>query len=104
MTTRTFGRRGAAPRLASFEPARVAVAPASAIEPPAEPSVFDQVIRDNKLIADIPFLTFGLIAFLVGVFMLEKRLAFDVGPGNEMSLHSLLAFGATSRDLVVCSG
>jgi membrane associated rhomboid family serine protease len=106
MTTKTFGRRGAAPRIASpsFQPARVAVAPAPAIEQDAEPSVFDRVIRDNKLIADIPFLTFGLIAFLVGVFMLEKRLAFDVGPGNQMSLHSMLAFGATSRDLVVGSG
>jgi membrane associated rhomboid family serine protease len=106
MTTKTFGRRAGAPRIASpsFQPARVAAAPAQAIEPPAEPSVFDQVIRDNKLIADIPFLTFGLIAFLVGVFMLEKRLAFDVGSGNQMSLHSLLAFGATSRDLVVGSG
>ncbi len=106
MATKTFGRRSASPRIASpsYQPARVAVAPAPAVDEPAEPSVFDQVIRDNKLIADLPILTVGLIAFLVGVFMLEKRFAFDVGSGNQMSHHSLLAFGASSRDLVVGAG
>jgi membrane associated rhomboid family serine protease len=108
MTTKTFGRRGAAPRIASpsFQPARAAVAPAPAlsVELPAEPSMFDRVFRDNKLIADIPFLTFGLILFLVLVFMLERRFAFDIGSGSQMSLRSLIAFGGTSRDLVVDSG
>jgi membrane associated rhomboid family serine protease len=107
MATKTFGRRGAAPRIASpsFQPARVTVvAAAPAVEPPAEPSAFHAAIRDNKLIADIPFLTFGVIAFLVLVFMLEKRFAFDVGSGNQMSHLSLIAFGASSRDLVVGAG
>jgi membrane associated rhomboid family serine protease len=106
MATKTFGRRGAAPRIASpsFQPVRVAAAPAPAIEQPAEPSTFDWAIRDNKLIADIPFLTLGLIIFLALVFMLERRFAFDVGSGSELSLRSLIALGATSRDLVVGSG
>lgn len=107
MATKTFGRRGAAPRIASpsFQPARVAVAaPAPAVEQPAEPSMFDWAIRDNKLIADIPFLTFGLILFLVLVFMLERRVAFDIGDGSQLSLRSLIALGGTSRDLVVGSG
>jgi rhomboid protease GluP len=108
MATKTFGRRGAAPRFASpsFQPARVAVAPAPApvAEEPAEPSMFDQVIRDNKLIADLPILTVGLIAFLVGVFMLERRFAFDIGAGSQMSHLSLIALGASSRDLVVGAG
>jgi membrane associated rhomboid family serine protease len=107
MATKTFGRRGAAPRIASpsFQPARVAeVAPAPVVEQPAEPSAFHAAIRDNKLIADIPFLTFGLILLLVLVFMLEKRWAFDVDSGSELSSRSLIALGATSRDLVVGSG
>jgi membrane associated rhomboid family serine protease len=107
MATKTFGRRGAAPRIASpsFQPARVAeVAATPVVEQPAEPSAFHAAIRDNKLIADIPFLTFGLILLLVLVFMLEKRWAFDVDSGSELSSRSLIALGATSRDLVVGSG
>jgi len=106
MATKTFGRRGGAPRLASpaFQPARVAVAPAPVVEREAEPSTFDWAIRDNKLIADIPFLTFGLILFIVLVFALEKRFAFDIASDGDLSLRSLIAFGATSRDLVVGSG
>jgi membrane associated rhomboid family serine protease len=79
-------------------------APAPAVEPPAEPSTFDWAIRDNKLIADLPILTFGLIVFLSLVFVLEQRWAFDTGSGGELSLRSLIALGASSRDLVVGSG
>ena len=106
MTTKTFGRRGSAPRIASpsFQPARVAVASTPVVDRPAEPSTFDWAIRDNKLIADIPFLTFGLIIFLVLIFALEKRFAFDIGNDGDLSVRSLIAFGATSRDLVVGSG
>ncbi len=106
MTTKTFGRRGAAPPIArpSFQPVRLAVAPTPSIEQSAEPSAFDQVVRDNKLLADIPFLTLGLILFLVGAFLLENHFAFDVGSGAQMSHQSLLAFGASSRELVVGAG
>ena len=108
MATKTFGRRGAAPRIASpsFQLARVAVAPAPApvVEQEAEPSAFDRVFRDNKLLADLPILTCGLILFLILVYWLERRIAFDVGTGGELSLRSLIALGATSRDLVVGSG
>jgi membrane associated rhomboid family serine protease len=106
MATKTFGRRGAAPCIASpsFQPARVTAAPAPVVEREAAPSVFDWAIRDNKLIADIPFLTLGLILFLVLVFMLEKRWAFDIGSGSQLSRQSLVALGATSRDLVIGSG
>ncbi len=105
MATRTFGRRGSAPRIASVQPARVAVAPAGpAVEQPPAPSRFDGLIRDNKLIADIPFLTFGLIALLALVFMLETHLAFDPGRNGELGSSSLVALGAASRDLVVGAG
>jgi membrane associated rhomboid family serine protease len=105
MATQTFGRRGAPPRTASpaFQPVRVAAAPAAAIEAPAEPGTLE-LLRDNKLIADIPFLTFGLIAFCLLIFWLERRYAFDIDRDGDLSVRSLIAFGATSRDLVIGSG
>ena len=105
MATKTFGRRGAPPRIASpsFQPLRVAAAPAAVVEEPAEPSAFDWM-RENKLLADIPFLTLGLIVFLVVVFVIERSFAFDVGRDGNLSVRSLIAFGAVSRDLVVGSG
>jgi rhomboid protease GluP len=87
----------------SFQQARVAAAPAAVLDRPAEPSTFDWAIRDNKLIADIPFLTAGLIAFLVVIFALERHFAFDVGRDGNLSVRSLIAFGAVSHDLVVGS-
>jgi membrane associated rhomboid family serine protease len=61
-------------------------------------------LRDNKLIADIPFLTVGLIFFLTLVFAAERHFAFDIGKDGNMSVRSLIAFGAVSYDLVVGSG
>lgn len=106
MATKTFGRRGTAARIASpsFQPVRVAAAPAAAIERDAEPSTFAWAIRDNKLIADIPFLTFGLILFLLLVFWLERHFAFDIGRDGNLSVRSLIALGAVSHDLIVGSG
>jgi membrane associated rhomboid family serine protease len=80
----------------------VSAAPAAVIEQPDAPSTFDWAIRDNKLIADIPLLTAGLIAFLVLVYALELHFAFDVRDGS-LSLRSLIAFGAVSHDLVIGS-
>ena len=106
MATKTFGRRGLPPRVPSpsFQPARVAAAPAAAFDQPAEPSTLDLVVRDNKLIADIPFLTAGLIVFLVLIFAIEKHFAFDIGRDGNLSVRSLIAFGAVSHDLVIGQG
>jgi membrane associated rhomboid family serine protease len=106
MTTKTFGRRGAAARIASpsFQPVRVAAAPAAIIEQSDEPSTFEWAIRDNKLLADIPYLTIALILFLVLVFALERHFAFDIGRDGNLSVRSLIAFGAVSHDLVIGSG
>jgi len=106
MATKTFGRRGASPRIASpsFQPVRVAAAPAAVLDEPAQPSTFDWAIRDNKLLADIPFLTAGLIIFLLLVFWFERRFAFDIGRDGNLSVRSLIAFGAVSHDLVIDSG
>jgi len=105
MATRTFGRRGAAPRFAS-PVARPATAAAVPIEPDREPSAVDihEMIGGRSLLADIPLLTAGMILFLLIVFTVERRLAFDVGRDGTLSLQSLLAFGGISRDLVVGSG
>ena len=89
----------------SFQPARVPAAPASVVEQDAaEPSVFDWAIRDNKLVADLPLLTVGLILLFVLVFWLERCVAFDIGGGGELSMRSVIELGGTSRDLVVGSG
>jgi membrane associated rhomboid family serine protease len=59
---------------------------------------------EKDLLADVAFLTGGLIVFLVLIFAVENRAAFDIGKGGILSLRSLIAFGATSRDMVVGAG
>lgn len=104
MATNTFGRRGAVaptPR-PSFQPAAPVVTPATALDhAPAAP---ESIVLDNKLLADIPFLTAGMIVFLLLIFALERHLAIDVGKDGSLNGRSLIAFGALSRDLVVGSG
>jgi len=113
MATTTFGRRGTAPQVAS--PSLRANAPtlranaAAAVpdvvldrEPDDLPSA--EMIGGRSLVADIPFLTGFLILFLLLIFGVERRLAFDVSKDGELSLESLIAFGAISYDLVVKSG
>src|SRR5258708_6907836 len=106
MATKTFGRRGAAPQIPSplSRPNAAAVVPTAALDQGSGPSAFEWTIRENRLIADIPFLTAGLILFLVLIFGVETRLAFDIGKDGNVSVRSLIAFGAISRDLVVGSG
>jgi membrane associated rhomboid family serine protease len=105
MTTKTFGRRTAVPRSLprELQPARVAAAPVAAMAEPTAPSAFDEIIRDNALLADLPYLTVGLIVFLLLIFWAETRFAFDIGKGGNLSVQSLIAFGAVSRDLVIGS-
>ncbi len=103
MATKSFGRRGAPPRLAAPLPQpAAAVAPAAERDQPA--ADLDDAFRGRNLLADIPFLTAGLILFLLIVFSVETRLAFDIGRDGKLSLLSLVAFGAVSRNLVVGSG
>src|SRR5882757_315074 len=110
MTTQAFGRRGAAPRIPSALPAapRPSIAPAApaAVADPAigEPAVEAATILDRKMIADIPFLTGGMIVLLMIIYGIERRLAFDIGTDGDLSVQSLIAYGAVSRDLVFGSG
>jgi membrane associated rhomboid family serine protease len=106
MTTKTFGRRGvgaqvASPLLRVNAPAAVpdvVLDQESNVPPPEE------TIGGRSLIADIPFLTGGMILFLLLVFGVERRLAFDIDKSGDLSVGSLIAFGAVSYDLVVVAG
>jgi len=70
----------------------------------ADPLGSEGAPLEKSLIADLPLLTAGLIALLMLIFGLEKRLAFDIGKDGQLSVQSLIAFGAVSYDLVVGSG
>jgi rhomboid protease GluP len=106
MTTKTFGRRGVAPQVtAPLLRVNAAVAVPDVVlgrGPDVPPS--EETIGEKSLIADIPFLTGGMILFLLLVFGVERRLAFDIGKDGDLSLESLIAFGAVSYDLVVVAG
>jgi hypothetical protein len=70
-----------------------AIAPAVALE--SSPPAHEATIPEKSLIADLPLLTAGLIVLLMVIFALEKRLAFDIDKDGSLSVHSLIAFGAS---------
>lgn len=96
MATNTFGRRGIAapPPRASLQPVAVPVAPRPL-------SSEETLFGDNKLLADIPFLTIGLIFGLLLIFALQRSLAIDIAPDGSLDVRSLIAYGASGYDLVV---
>lgn len=109
MATNTFGRRGAvapAPggsfQRASFQPAAAPATPAVADERAS--SGEETLFSDNKLLADIPFLTIGLIFALLLIFALQRKLAGDVAPDGNLDVRALIAQGASGYDLVVGRG
>jgi rhomboid protease GluP len=106
MATKTFGRRGLTPLvpLPSLRPDSAAAAPDVALDRGAGALAFEGAIGAKSLIADIPFLTLCTMMLLLFVFGAEKRLAFDIGRNGDLSVGSLIAFGAVSHDLVVGSG
>jgi membrane associated rhomboid family serine protease len=100
----TFGRRGAVAPIsrASFQPVAAPIAPASVSDrdDPDEEMLF----RGNKLLADIPFLTLGLIFGLFLVFWLQRSLAIDIARDGSLDVRSLIAYGASSYDMVIGRG
>ncbi|WP_083741923.1 rhomboid family intramembrane serine protease [Bradyrhizobium mercantei] len=106
MAPQTFGRRGATapPPRGLFQPVAAPIAPAIMPDHAGSPSDEGSLFRDNKLLADIPFLTLGLIAGLVLIFALQRSLAIDVATGGALDPRSLIAYGASSYDLVVGKG
>ncbi|WP_407118620.1 rhomboid family intramembrane serine protease [Bradyrhizobium sp. LMG 9283] len=105
MATNTFGRRGivAPPPRASFQPAAAPTAPA-VLRDSAQPSSEETLFGDNKLLADIPFLTIGLIFGLLLIFALQRSLAIDIARDGDLDVRSLIAQGASGYDLVVGRG
>ena len=93
-----FGRRGAArrpviaPRAAPVEAAA-----------PAPATVYD-IDGGQKLIAAVPFTTFGLILGLCAIFALQNATAFETGPGGLIFTDSLVAQGADMRNLTIGAG
>ncbi|WP_247769667.1 rhomboid family intramembrane serine protease [Bradyrhizobium sp. 192] len=106
MATNTFGRRGvtAPPSRASIQPVVAPIAPEIVRDParpfPSEGTLFG----DNKLLADIPFLTIGLIFGLLLIFALQRSLAIDIARDGDLDVRSLIAQGASGYDLVVGRG
>ena len=100
----TFGRRGAvAPTSrASFQPV---AAPTAVVRDRDDPSSDEETLfGDNKLLADIPFLTIGLILGLILVYWLQRALALDIARDGSLDVRSLIAQGASGYDLVVGRG
>jgi membrane associated rhomboid family serine protease len=102
MATTSFGRRSAVPPIAgpSVRPRAAAVA----LDRPSGPSAVEITFGEKNLLADVAFLTGALIVFLMLIFAVENRAAFDIGKDGNLSVRSLIAFGATSRDMVVGAG
>ena len=104
MATNTFGRRGvvASPPRAAFQPVAAPIAPAAVTDRDASDE--ETLFRGNKLLADIPFVTISLIVVLLLIFALQRRLAIDVAPDGSLDVRSLIAYGASSYDLIVGRG
>ncbi|WP_338311606.1 rhomboid family intramembrane serine protease [Bradyrhizobium sp. TM239] len=106
MATSTFGRRGvtAPPSRASFQPV-AAPTVREIVRDPARPLPSEGTLfGDNRLLADIPFLTIGLIFGLLLIFALQRSLAIDVARDGDLDVRSLIAQGASGYDLVVGRG
>jgi rhomboid protease GluP len=97
VTTTTFGKRGLTPPPAP----KFTTAAAPAQSAPAALNFSGQAKRATRLADRLPILTIGLIVFLLGIFEIERRLAFDAGKGGQISLESLIAFGGASYDRVI---
>jgi hypothetical protein len=102
MATNTFGRRGVSvpPPRGSFQPASLQP-PVAAPIAPRPLSGEGTLFGDNKLLADIPFLTIGLIFGLLLIYALQRNLAIDIAPDGSLDVRSLIAYGASGYDLVV---
>lgn len=101
----TFGRRGAVapPSRASFQPGAAPIAPVVRDSDQPESDEWT-LFRDNKLLSDIPFLTIGLIFLLILVFALQRNLAISIARDGSLDVRSLIAYGASSYDMVVGKG
>ena len=98
MTTSTFGKRGLTRRAANPAP-RFAVAAATQGAAAATFGFSGQAKRERSFADRLPILTLGLIAFLLCIFGIERRFAFDIDRSGQISLESMIALAAA---LVSC--
>lgn len=110
MTQSTFGRRGLATKPVSASPVRSAQTASASPSEPAYPLRYmtaDPIpadVRENRVLARVPFFTFALVfAAFVGL-SLQQRYAFSIGAKGHFDTASLIAMGAASYDLVVGRG
>jgi rhomboid protease GluP len=103
VTATTFGKRGLAPPPTSAAPRFKPASAATGVEdaPEREPRSSERADRQASFLDHVPILTLGLIAFLLVIFALERRFAFDIERGGALSLESLIALGGASYDRVV---
>jgi rhomboid protease GluP len=104
METRTFGRRGAAAQAVAPIAFRSRVVAPREDVLPADAGLLALDPSERSLADSLPFMTVGLILFLLMIFGIQQRLAFDVGKGGQLSLESLIACGAVSYDRLIGSG
>ena len=103
MATKTFGKRNALEPAMAVQP-QAATAVALADQPsPLQGAMrqLDAAFPQKDPLAFIPLLTLGMIVFLLFIFGVQRRLAFDIGKDGELSLESLLSLGAISYDLAL---
>ena len=92
MATNTFGRRGVVVATPTWiVSTRVTSTPVAAPIAPRPLSGEGTLFGDNKLLADIPFLTIGLIFALLLVFALQRSLAIDIAPDGSLDVRSVIA-------------
>lgn len=92
-----FGRR-------SFSPARAVDAARPVATVAREQVSYADLDGLQRLMAAIPWLTFGFALALWAIFRLQMALAFDLAPGDAIAADSLVAQGADSFDLAIGEG
>lgn len=106
MATNSFGRRGvaASPSAGSFRPAAAPLAEA-VVHDHDRPGAHESAsFRDNRLLADIPFVTIGMIFGLLLIFAVQRSMAISIEPDGSLDVRSLIADGASGYDLLVIRG
>ena len=102
----TFGQRGAVAPTSrpAFQPAAASAAATIVLDRALPLSRADMNSRDDRFLVEAPILTGLLFCCLTLIFVVERRLAIDVARNGSIDVRSLIAYGATSRDLVVGMG
>ena len=99
-----FGRKGTAAKPTPAPPQTRRPAAAEAEPQPAAALSYSDLSGQARLLAALPLLTVAIALFLTAVFALQRQFAFDITPAGALSVDSLVAQGADSRDLALGDG